>query len=113
MKKISLILIVLITSSLLNGCVYHGPVPYYASTSTVSKFDQSWSAAVGAFSDQGVNITSQDRGTGIIKGSYNDKPVSGDLRRQADGSVRVQFDTSGNSALINGITNSYNSRMGR
>ncbi len=110
MKKIILTLCI---TFFLAACVYH-PVPVsYAPVPSTSKFDRSWSAAIGALADQGVLISTQDRGAGIIQGKHKGTAVSGDIRHQGDGSVRVQFDTSGDAALIQRITNSYNSRMGR
>lgn len=112
-----MLFVIVLTAIFLAGCTYYQPTPTVVSTSTVSKFDRSWSAAVGALSDQGVRITSQDRGAGIVQGTRNGIDVTGDLRTQADGSVRVQFNTSGatnrDPTLIDRITNSYNSRMGR
>jgi len=119
------IYIIPLTTSLLSGC-YYGPAPVYyqakpvavyTSTSTTSKFDQSWSAMVGAFSDQGIRISTQDRGAGVIQGTRYGINIKASIRTQADNSVRVQFDTSGDTAsdpaLIQRITGSYNSRMGR
>jgi hypothetical protein len=111
-------IIITLTAALIAGCTYYQTTPgVYSTTATTSKFDQSWSAAVGALSDQGVRITSQDRGAGIVQGTRNGIKVTGSIRTQADGSVRVQFNTSGatnrDPMLIERITGSYNSRMGR
>ena len=114
-----LIMLVIVASlTILSGCVYHTPAPgTYTTTSSVSKFDRSWSAAIGAFSDQSVRLTSQDRGAGVIQGTRNGINVTGNVQQQADGRVRVQFDTSGattqDPGLIERITQSYNRRMGR
>lgn len=112
--------------ALISGCSYSQPTPVvytqpattvYTTRSTTSKFDQSWSAVIGALSDQGVRITTQDRGAGIIQGTRNNIEVTGSVRTQADNSVRVQFNTSGDTksdpGLIQRITDSYNRRMGR
>ena len=116
----SVMLVFVISVAMLAGCTYYQTAPgTYTSSSTasVSKFDRSWSATVGAFSDQGVRVTSEDRGAGVIQGTRNGIHVTGDVRQQADGSVRVQFDTSGataqDSGLIDRITQSYQGRMGR
>jgi len=113
-----IILVLAAGLTVLGGCVYHAPATgTYTTSSSVSKFDRSWTAAIGAFSDQSVRITSQDRGAGVIHGSLNGIYVTGNVQQQADGRVRVQFDTSGdtnqNSGLIERITQSYNRRMGR
>ena len=116
--KILTILIAL-TAVSTTGCTYYAPAPgvYTTTTTTTSKFDRSWSAAVGAMSDQGIRITSQDRGAGIVRGTRDGIEVIGNVRTQADASVRVQFNTSGNTAndptLIDRVTQSYNGRMGR
>ena len=116
----SFILVCVIGIALLAGCTYYQTAPgtyTTASTSSASKLDRSWSATVGAFSDQGVRVTSEDRGAGVIQGTRGGIHVTGDVRQQADGSVRVQFDTSGDTAqdsgLIDRITQSYQRRMGR
>lgn len=115
-KIISIVFVIAITT--LSACVYQAPAPgTYATTSTVSKFDRSWSAAKGAFADQSIRLTSEDRGAGLIQGTRNGINVTGSVRQQADGRVKVQFDTSGATAqdpgLIERITRSYNRRMGR
>ena len=113
-----LIPILVIAIAMLSACVYQTPAPGpYTTTSTVSKFDRSWSAARGALADQSVRLTSEDRGAGVIQGTSGGINVTGSVRQQADGSVRVQFDTSGattqDPGLIDRITQSYNRRMGR
>ena len=117
MKKL-ITLSFIVAISMLSACVYHTPAPgTHTTTSSVSKFDRSWSAAIGAFSDQNIRITSQERVAGVIQGTRNGINVTGTIRQQADGSVRVQFDTSGATSqdpgLVDRITQSYNRRMGR
>jgi len=115
MKVLTLALI--FTALLIAGCTVYQTAPGVYATAPVSKFDQSWSAAVGAFADQSLRITSENRSAGILRGTRDGIEVTGNIRTQADGSVRVQFDTSGATGrdpdLINRITSSYNSRMGR
>jgi hypothetical protein len=107
------------------SCTYYQPVPVYRTvpvvtstttttrTTKLSRYDQSWSAAIGAFADNGIKINIKDQKVGLIQGFRDGIEVSGNLRTQADGSVRVQFDTPGDSVLVHDITNSYNRRMGR
>ena len=106
------IFITLLIVLLLTSCTYNQTAP-----PTVNKFDQSWSAASGALVDQGVNITSQNRGAGIVQGTIDGSVVKITLLSQANGSVRVEFDTSGTTkhdrAVIEQIASSYNRRMGR
>jgi len=117
MKRLALVMFAC-SVALLSACTYYQTAPATtSSSSSLSKFDQSWSATVGAFSDQGVRITSEDRGAGVVQGTRNGSHVTGNVRQQADGSVRVQFDTSGDKSrdpgLMDRITRSYQSRMGR
>ncbi len=114
------IIITALAAILISGCTYYQPVPapaVYTTVNKTSKFDQSWSAVVGALADQGVRINVQDRGAGVIQGTRKDIEVTGNIRTQADGRVRVEFNTSGatksDPTLIERITRSYNGRMGR
>ncbi|MDZ7596863.1 MAG: hypothetical protein U5J82_00835 [Desulfobacterales bacterium] len=104
---------------LIVGCTYYQTAPSYygPGASPASKFDRSWSAAVGAFEDQGVRVTTADRPSGFLSGSRDAIDVTASLRPQADGSVRVEFKTAGDTGrdpgLINRISRSYDRRMGR
>jgi len=98
------------------GCTYYVPAP----TTTVvpgapASFDRSFSAASGAMRDQGLTITSEDRNSGTIVGKIEGGTLTANVRQQADGSVRVQFDTSGvrDAGLIDRVSRSYDRRMGR
>jgi hypothetical protein len=109
----------LLVSALLTGCTYYQTAPgYYVTTpAAVSSFDRSWSAAVGAFEDQGVRITNEDRAAGFLRGTRDGIDVTANLRTLADGSVRVEFNTAGATGrdpdLINRVSSSYDRRMGR
>ena len=102
-------------AALLGGCVVYEPVP--VGYSQPASFDRSWNAAVGAMREQGVTITQEDRGAGVVRGMRGGINVTGSVRPQADGTVRVQFDTSGatgaDPTLIDRITRSYQAFMGR
>lgn len=106
------ILILSLMVLLLTACTYNQTAP-----PTINKFDQAWSAANGALVDQGVNITNQNRGTGFVQGSIDGAEVKITLFSQANGGVRVEFDTSGTTkharSNIEQIASSYNRRMGR
>jgi hypothetical protein len=101
----------------LAGCTYYEVAPGVYQSSAPTKYDRAWNAALGAFDDQGVAITSQDRDAGYITGTRDGIYVNATLRTQNDGSVRVQFDTSGatdrDPALINRIDRAYDRLMGR
>ncbi|MCP3679868.1 MAG: hypothetical protein GY782_06175 [Gammaproteobacteria bacterium] len=109
-----LLLGMIIAVIVFNGCTYYRTTPGYTPT---SKFDRSWAAAISALEDQGVSITKKDRSTGVIKGNRNGIDVTVNIQTQADGSVRVAFNTSGATSrdpeLINRINSSYDRRMGR
>ena len=111
-------IIIGLISLLLAGCPYYYPAPVaYTVTTPTNKFDQAWSAANGAFSDQGVLIHTQNRSAGIIQGTINQIEVTANIHTQADGSIKVQFNILGviknDPSLIQRITQSYNNRMGR
>lgn len=95
------------------GCVVYEPVP----VSAPSTLDRSWSAAIGAMQDQGVTITEQDRATGLVRGTRGAVTATATVRTQADGRVRVEFNTTGASGgdpgLVERISASYQRRMGR
>ena len=99
------------------GCTYYETAPGTYSTTGATKFDRAWNAVIGAYGDQGVTLSRQDRSSGEIEGSRQGINVTTTLQTQADGSVRVAFHTSGATAndpdLVQRITRSYNVRMGR
>ena len=101
---------------LLASCTYYVPPP----TTTVvpgapASFDRSFAAASGAMRDQGLTVTSEDRNSGTIIGKLEGGTVTANVRQQADGSVRVQFDASGmrDPSVISRVSSSYDRRMGR
>jgi CubicO group peptidase (beta-lactamase class C family) len=94
--------------SLLAGCVVYEPVPVQGP----SRFDRAWDAATGAMYDQGVQVSVQDRGTGVIKGGRGSASVDASVRTLADGRVEVRFNSS-DSGLAHRISESYDRRMGR
>lgn len=102
--------------SALGGCVVHEPVPM-AQTSPQQRWDQSWAAAAGAMTDQGVTVTAQDRGAGAIRGQRSGVTVTALVRTLADGNVQVSFETAGvpgaEPELAKRLRESYLRRMGR
>ena len=103
--------------ALVAGCTYYEVAPGVYTAAQPASFDRSWSAAVGAFQDQGVQITSQDRGAGQVRGTRDGIDVVANVRTQADGSVRVEFRTVGATTvdpqLIERISSAYDRLMGR
>jgi hypothetical protein len=103
--------------ALLGGCTYYQAAPGVYTSAPVSSFDRSWGAVQAAFADQGVPITREDRAAGVVSGTRGGIHVIANVRTQADGSVRVEFNTSGATAsdpeLINRVISAYNRNMGR
>ena len=100
------------------GCTVYQTAPgYYTTSPPPNNFDRSWSAVVGAFQDQGLRVTSEDRASGVVRGTRDGIDVAANVRTQADGSVRVEFNTSGatnrDPQLINRVSSAYDRRMGR
>lgn len=97
----------------LAGCTVYETAPAPAP----STFDRSWSAALSAAQDAGVRITSEDRGSGVIRGVSNEQEVTINLRTQADGSVRIEISARGpkgaDPGLADRISRAYDRRMGR
>jgi hypothetical protein len=102
--------------ALLGGCVVYPATPYPAPAAYApSTFDRAYDAALGALSDQGLRITSQDRASGHIVGSSGAVSVTASVRPQPDGTTRVEFNTSGaaDAGLSQRVLAAYNARMGR
>jgi hypothetical protein len=95
------------------GCVAYEPAPAPAP----SAFDRSWSAALGAAQDEGVQIKSEDRLNGVIRGYKNEQEVTINIRTAADGNVRVEISAKGpkgsDPGLAGRISRAYDRRMGR
>jgi hypothetical protein len=102
----------------LGACVYD---PYYGQPSpaaaTAATYDRSWNAALGAMRDQGVQIGLEDRTGGVIDGRRGNMTVRARVMAQADGRVRVEFNTGGllseDPGLSDRVSSSYETRMGR
>ena len=102
----------------LPACYY--PYPAYSPTTVPgapASFDASWQAARGAASDEGVNITYEDRSTGTLRGEQGQFKVLITVASQPNGSVQVAFTATGPTANDTGLqdrlTRAYNRRMGR
>ncbi|MBS0341887.1 MAG: hypothetical protein JSS56_15295 [Proteobacteria bacterium] len=98
----------------LGGCAYYVPAAYPVAGAPAS-FDRSFSAASSAMRDQGLAIRTEDRSNGLIVGTQGGATVTANIRQQADGSVRVQFDANGprDPALIDRVSRGYDAYMGR
>ena len=111
------IIAVLVALAAPGGCVYYEPVPVPYGQAVAATFDRSWNAALGALQDQGVQIANADRTAGIIEGRRGNLTVKARVLTQADGRIRVEFNTGGNLAedpgLSDRISRSYDVRMGR
>jgi hypothetical protein len=115
-RALRIILVFILGSVALPGCVVYEPVPVYPPTAP-SNFDRAWNAALGGVQDAGVQVTSSDPATGLIRGTKDGIDVTVVVARQADGSVRVQFDAKGptqrDPGLSNRFSQAYERRMGR
>jgi hypothetical protein len=94
------------------GCVAYYPPPGYPAPP--SPYERAWNNAMGALADQGVNITSSDHASGLIQGNRGNIRVTARLIAQADGAVRVEFNTGGalseDPGLPERISRSYDAR---
>jgi hypothetical protein len=101
--------------ALLAGCVVYDP--YYPPPGGPGVFDRSWNAALGAFSDQGVQTTAVDRTNGVISGRKGGISMNARVLTQADGRVRVEFNAGGalseDPGLPDRVSRAYDARMGR
>ena len=97
------------------GCV--APAPEPQTVVVPASFDRTWDAALGAAADVGVQVRSADRATGRISGIKAGAEVTIDVRRQADGTLRVAFAAPGstetNPKLGDRWLSAYQRRMGR
>ena len=109
---------VLLSLVILAGCYVYGPAPppapvYYGASS----FERSWNAALDAMDDVGVRIVSADKNSGVIRGSKDGIDTTITIRTQADGRVRVEFNSRGPSGQDPGLSDriyqAYERRMGR
>lgn len=103
----------LVAACITAACVVYAPAPYYYG----SNYDRAWNAALGGAQDAGVTITQVEPENGFIRGTRNGIDVTVQVARQPDGSVRVQFDTRGDTRndpqLANRFSQAYDRRMGR
>jgi hypothetical protein len=115
MKIVACFLAVLGLSALAGCVVYDHPYGY--TYQAPASFERSWNAAMGAMNDNGVQINRQDRATGVIEGQRGPLTVKARVLSQADGKVRVEFNTSGSGAesqdLAERISRRYDDYMGR
>src|SRR5262245_53431244 len=113
LRRLFLFLVLCAGSSLVGGCYY----PVAVQPGAPASFERSWNAALGGVQDAGVQVTSSDPNTGLIRGTRDGIDVTVVVARQADGSVRVQFDSKGptqrDPGLADRFSQAYDRRMGR
>jgi hypothetical protein len=67
--------------------------------------------------DQGLTITAQDRGAGLIQGQRGSITITTTLVTLADGGVQVKFASKGDDRadpdLVRRVSDSFDRRMGR
>jgi hypothetical protein len=117
MKTNTLHLLLIAAAALpMAACVVYDPTPVVVrQPTTQDRFERSWSAAAGAISDQGFAITSEDRGSGVIRGERSGASIMANVRTLADGRIQVTFDSGGSADpdLTQRVSDSYQRRMGR
>jgi hypothetical protein len=100
----------------LGACVVYEPYVVSPGSTVGQRFDRAWAAAGGAMYDQGVNITTQDRQAGVLRGERGGIVITVTIQALADGNVQVKFNQSGATSqdpyLVNRISDSYDRRMG-
>jgi hypothetical protein len=105
---------IVLAAAPLAGCVVYDSPAYFATAST---YDRAWFAALDAMREQGVQIGVENRATGTIEGRRGGLAVTANIHAQADGRVRVEFNTRGQLAedpgLSDRISRAYDARMGR
>lgn len=101
----------------LSACVVYEPVPMVSQPTLQQRFDRSWAAAAGAMVDQGLTITSQDRGAGVVRGERGGITITATVQTLADGRIQVAFGSQGahstDPGLVERVSASYDRRMGR
>lgn len=106
-------IMMLLAAVLTAACVAYAPAPYYPG----SNYDRAWNAALGGVQDAGVTVLQAEPENGLIRGIKNNIDVTVNVARQADGSVRVQFnrtgDKHGDPQLADRFSQAYDRRMGR
>jgi hypothetical protein len=109
-----------IAAALLAGCVYDPYYPYGYPTvvpGAPASYERSWDAALGAIRDNGMNVVREDRVSGVIEGQKGGLRTTAQVIRQADGGVRVEFNTNGalseDPSLPDKVSRAYDARMGR
>jgi hypothetical protein len=106
--------VILAATVMLGGC-YYTPVVVSPQETLQDRFERSWAAASGAMYDQGLTITSQDRGAGTIRGERGGVVITATVQTMADGSIQVKFNSANDRAdptLVDRVTNSYLRRKG-
>jgi hypothetical protein len=107
MNRLSLLAVACLTFA---GCwIGPGPPP-------PTKYDRAFDAAAGAASDVGVEVRTADHAAGRIIGTKDGAEVTIDVRRQPDGTVKVEFTAPGATEtpkLSDRWLQAYNRRMGR
>jgi hypothetical protein len=119
-RKIARVSIIVAAAMMLHGCApypYYPPSGAYSSPAGPASFENSWQAARGAASDDGVYITVEDRSSGLMRGTKGAFEVVISVKQQMDGSVVVGFTANGpidqDPRLLDRLKNAYERRMGR
>ena len=82
---------VMVLALMLSACVVYEPYPYYP----VSQYERVWDSALKAAEEVGIGISRADRASGMIFGRKGPTDVTIAVLTQADGRIRVEFNTKG------------------
>ena len=104
----SLLFIILLAGCYVSPYPPPGPYPYDYGPSS---YDRSFRAAQDAMQDAGVRIVSSDWNGGVIRGTRDGVDATVNVKTQADGRVRVEFQAK--EPLADQIYRAYERRMGR
>ncbi len=107
-----------LAASALTACVYYEPPPGPGQfAASPSNFERAWYGSLAAAQDAGITLSSQDQASGVIRGTREGIAVTIQVWRQADGSVKVQFDAKGSVErdpdLSQRFSRAYDRRTGR
>jgi hypothetical protein len=111
--KTAISLLLLALSFAAQACTTYEPAPVPVYTN----YDRAFDAAVRAAQDSGIRVTSADRTGGLILGSKDGIDVTINVRRQADGTTRVESSFKGqldrDPTLSRRFDSAYERNMGR
>lgn len=104
--------IAVVAAFAISGCVGAPPgtVP-----DSLASFDRTYNAALGAITDQQMNVEVNDRRQGRIVGKLGDDTITATLQPLVDGTIGVSFrlgaESTRGAALLKQVVAAYNTRI--